>query len=174
MNRISQLLSALSMALLLAAPAAAQQLYVHGGVGFPTSSAFNDAYNTGFTVGLGVGVPITTTLEGVVRGSYDRFGLDGEFNGGDFAAYSATGNLKVKMPLENAQFAPYILGGAGVFRLGVEDNYETKIGLQFGAGVDVLRMRRVNFMLEPNYVLVFHEGENTQYFPIRLGAAIGL
>jgi hypothetical protein len=29
-------------------------------------------------------------------------------------------------------------------------------------------------MVEPNYVLVLNEGENTQYFPVRVGAAIQL
>jgi hypothetical protein len=158
---------------LAALPTMAQQLYIHGGADFPSSSSFNDSYKAGFNVGIGVGVPIVSQLEGVVRANLDRFendlaGLD------NFAAYSATGNLKLNAPIRNSRVLPYALSGAGIFRLGVENNYETEFGLQFGAGVTVRTSPRANLMVEPNYVLVLNEGENTQYFPVRVGAAIRL
>jgi len=33
---------------------------------------------------------------------------------------------------------------------------------------------KTHVLVEPNYVLVLNEGENTQYFPVRIGVAFGL
>lgn len=172
MNRTFLFLGLLAACAFAASPAMAQTVYLHGGAGFPSSSTFNDAYKAGFNAGIGVGLPITSQLEGVVRGSYDRFSSD--FSGlDDFSSYSATANLKLNAPTMNARFMPYALGGVGLFRLGVEDNFETEFGLQLGAGVGFQTSSRLALLIEPNYVLVFNEGDNTQYFPIRLGAAFG-
>jgi hypothetical protein len=174
MKRTLLLLGFLAAAAFAVSPALAQTLYLHGGAGFPSSSAFNDAYNAGFNAGVGIGFPITSSVEGVIRGSYDRFGND--VSGIDnFASYSATANLKVNAPTMNARrLMPYALGGAGLFRIGVENAFETEFGLQFGAGVGVRATPRVNLMVEPNYVVVLNDGESTQYFPIRLGLSYGL
>ncbi|MFB6098728.1 MAG: hypothetical protein ABEK84_06400 [Salinibacter sp.] len=69
---------------------------------------------------------------------------------------------------------PYALGGAGLFRLGVKDAYRTEFGLQLGAGIGLRTSPRMDLTLEPNFVLVRTEGENIQYFPIRLGASFAL
>jgi hypothetical protein len=173
MNRTLFLLGAIAALSLAALPATAQQLYLHGGAGFPSSSAFNDSYKAGFNLGVGVGVPIASQLEGVLRANLDRF--ENDLSGVDnFAAYSATGNLKLNAPLRDGRVTPYALSGAGIFRLGFEDNYETEFGLQFGAGLSIRTSPRADLLLEPNYVLVLNEGENTQYFPVRVGAAIRL
>jgi hypothetical protein len=172
MKRLS-LLFGLLAAVLLVSPATAQTLYVHGGAGFPSSTAFNDAYKTGFNVGAAIGVPITRQLEAVLMGRYDRFGSDVNLLD-DFSSYSATGNLKVNAPMMRGRVMPYALGGAGLFRLGIEDAFETEFGLQFGTGLSVRTSQRVNLLVEPNYILVLNEGENTQYFPIRIGASYRL
>jgi hypothetical protein len=173
MNRTLLLLGAIATFSLAAMPAMAQQLYIHGGAGFPSSSSFNDSYKAGFNAGIGVGIPIVSQLEGVVRANLDRFEND-QAGVGNFASYSATGNLKLNAPMRNARVMPYALSGAGLFRLGFENNYETEFGLQFGAGLSFRTSPRANLMVEPNYVLVLNEGENTQYFPVRVGAAIRL
>ncbi len=170
MKRQLLLLGALTAFLFAAAPATAQTLYVHGGAGFPSSSAFNDFYKTGFNAGIGVGLPITSQIEGVVRGSYDRFGND-LGGSGAFSSYSGTLNLKLNGSMTNNRIHPYALAGGGIFRLGVEENFDTELGAQFGAGLGVRTSPRITLMIEPNYVLVFNEGENTQYFPVRLAAA---
>ena len=173
MKRILFVLGTLAALSFAALPATAQQLYLHGGAGFPSSSSFNDSYKTGFNVGVGIGMPIVSQLEGVVRANLDRF--ENDLPGVDnFASYSATGNLKLNAPLRDGRVTPYALSGAGIFRLGFEDNYETEFGLQFGAGLSIRTSPRANLMVEPNYVLVLNEGENTQYFPVRVGAAIRL
>jgi opacity protein-like surface antigen len=173
MKRTLFLLGALAALSVAATPVTAQQLYLHGGAGFPSSSAFNDSYKAGFNVGVGVGVPITSQVEGVLRANLDRF--ENDLAGIDnFAAYSATGNLKLNAPMQGNRAMPYALGGAGLFRLGVQDNYETEFGLQVGAGLQIRTSPRANLMVEPNYVLVLNEGDNTQYFPVRFGAAIRL
>ena len=173
MKRTLLLLGTIATLSFAVMPVMAQQLYLHGGAGFPSSSAFNDSYKAGFNVGVGVGVPIGSQLEGVVRANLDRFEND-QVGVDNFASYSATGNLKLNLPVQNSRVAPYALGGAGIFRLGFENNYETEFGLQFGAGLNIRTAPRANLMVEPNYVLVLNEGENTQYFPVRVGAAIRL
>ncbi len=172
MKRLT-ILGFLAALVFAAAPAMAQTAYVHGGAGFPSSSGLNDAYKTGFNVGVGIGIPITSQLEGVVRGNLDRFNND--FAGiDDFASWSATGNLKLNGPMMTSRAMPYAIAGGGLFRLGVENAYETDLGLQFGAGLNIRTSPRTSLMVEPNYVLVFTEVENTHYLPIRVGAAIDL
>lgn len=185
-------LGALALLFMAASPALAQNLYVHGGPGFPSSSTFNDAYNTGFNVGLGVGIPITSRLEGVIMGRYDRFGLDAPsgqagqaIEGGAYSSLSGTMNLKINGPELSSRVASYGFGGAGIFRWATndieengtvtfEENSEVDFGLQFGAGLSFRMTSRSNLMVEPNYVVVFNEGENTHFFPLRLGVSFTL
>lgn len=175
MKRTLLLLGVLATFAFAASPALAQMIYVHGGAGFPSSSNFDNAYKAGFNAGIGVGIPITSNLEGVIRGNLDRFEND-QSGVDNFASYSATGNLKLNSPLLSNRFMPYALAGGGIFRRGVEDNYETEFGLQFGAGLSLRTSPRANLFVEPNYVLILDDvdGENTQYFPVRLGASFKL
>jgi opacity protein-like surface antigen len=173
MKRTLAVLSLLAAFGLAAGPSLAQTAYVHGGAGFPSSSNLNDSYKTGFNVGIGVGIPIASRLEGVIRGNLDRFEND-QSGVPNFASYSGTANLKLNGPMLNRNVMPYALAGGGLFRLGVENNYETEFGLQFGAGLGFKTSPRVNLLVEPNYVLVFSEGEDTQYFPVRVGASFAL
>jgi hypothetical protein len=172
MTRMFSVLATLAMMAFVAAPATSQTLYLHGGAGFPSSSGFNDAYKAGFNASAGLGYEINSILEGMVQGTVDRFENDlvGVRN---FSAWSATGNLKLNGPEFGSRFTPYALGGAGIYRLGVQDNFETEFGLRVGAGLAVQTTPRTHLLLEPNYVLVLNEGDNTQYVPVRLGAAIG-
>lgn len=182
MKRILFFLGVLAAFALGASPAMAQMLYVHGGAGFPSSSNFSDAYNTGFNLGVGAGLPITPQFEGVVMGRYDRFGLDAPsgIDGGAFSSLSATANLKYNVGTTMARVMPYGYGGVGLFRLATSDidsgpatidgDSEVNFGLQFGAGLSYKVSPRTNLLIEPNYVLVFNEGENTTFFPVRIGA----
>lgn len=173
MKRLLVLLSALAMAAFMAGPVSAQSLYIHGGAGVPSSDAFSNSHETGFDLGVSVGYPLTNYLEGLVRGSYDRFqnktGISNEFS-----SWSATANLKLKAPVQRSRFMPYALAGGGLYHLGFEGNLESKFGMAFGAGVDIRTSRRVNLMVEPSYSLVFTEGENIQFFPLRAGASVRL
>lgn len=171
-RRVFLLLGLLVAFAFAAIPAAAQTVYIHGGAGFPSSSGLNDAYKAGFNAGIGIGIPITSNVEALVRGNFDRFEND-LVGVGNFASYSGTANLKLNGP-QNGRVMPYALGGGGLFRLGVEDAYETEFGLQFGAGLGIRTTPRTHLMIEPNYVLVLNEGENAQYFPVRVGMAVGL
>lgn len=183
---ILSLFGLLFMALFAASPAAAQQLYVHGGVGFPSSSSFSESYKTGFNAGIGVGIPVANQLEGVLMGRYDRFGLDlgDSFDGGAFSTLSATANLKLNGPMMSRRAMPYAFGGGGIFRSAIgdlesdgqtaESDSEVDFGLQFGAGLSIALAPRTSLLVEPNYVIILNEGENTQYFPVRLGVSRGL
>lgn len=185
MKRTAFFLGAL-LTLFVATPAAAQTLYLHGGADFPSSSAFNDAYQTGFNAGIGGGLAITENVEGVLMGRYNRFGLDlpGDFDGGAFSTLSATANLKLNGPMVSRRVMPYAFGGGGIFRSAISDlesngitaenDSEVDFGLQFGAGLSVGMTPRTSLLIEPNYVVILNEGENTQYFPVRLGVSLGL
>jgi hypothetical protein len=173
MRRALFLLSLLAALVVTTAPATAQVVYIQGGAGFPSSSGLNDAYKTGFNAGLGIGLPITSNVEAMVRGTLDRF--ENDVSGvGNFASYSATGNLKLNGSHMNNRVMPYALAGGGLFRLGVEDAYSSEFGLQFGAGLGIRTTPNTHLLVEPNYVLVLNEGDNTQYFPVRFGVAFGL
>lgn len=187
-QRVFGILGALILALFATSPAAAQQLYVHGGADFPTSSAFNESYKTGFNAGLGMGIPLANRLEGVLMGRYDRFGMDApsetNIDGGAFSSLSATANLKLNGPIVSSRLMPYGFAGTGLFRTAISDitsgslssegDSEVDLGLQFGAGLSIGMSPRAHLLVEPNYVLVFNEGENTSFFPIRIGASFGL
>ena len=173
MRRALFLLSLLAALVVTTTPASAQVVYIQGGAGFPSSTGLNDAYKAGWNAGLGIGIPITQNLEGMVRGNIDRF--ENDVSGvGNFASYSATGNLKLNGPQMNNRVMPYALAGGGLFRLGVEDAYSSEFGLQFGAGLGIRTTPNSHLLVEPNYVLVLNEGDNTQYFPVRFGVAFGL
>jgi opacity protein-like surface antigen len=159
--------------LLMTVPAAAQTVYVHGGAGLPSSSELNDTQKVGYNAGIGIGFPLTRGLEGVLRGNLDRFENDVQ-GVGNFVALSGTANVKANAPARDKRWSPYALAGGGAFRLGTEDNYNTEFGLQFGAGLRFQTAPNASLLVEPNYVLVFNEGDNTQYFPIRFGAALTL
>ena len=173
MRRILFLLSVLAALVVTTTPATAQVVYIQGGAGFPSSTGLNDVYKTGFNAGLGIGIPITSNVEGLVRGTLDRF--ENDLAGvGNFASYSATANLKLNGPQRNGRVMPYALAGGGLFRLGVEDAYSSELGLQFGAGLGIRTAPNTHLLVEPNYVLVLNEGENTQYFPVRFGVGYRL
>lgn len=173
MRHVLLLLSLLAALVVTTSPATAQVVYIQGGAGFPNSSGLNDAYKTGFNAGLGIGIPITSNVEGLVRGTLDRF--ENDLAGvGNFASYSATANLKLNGPHMNNRVMPYALAGGGWYRLGVEDAYSNELGLQFGAGLGIRTAPNTHLLVEPNYVLVLNEGDNTQYFPVRFGVAFSL
>lgn len=188
MKQILFLLGIFVAIFFVARPAAAQSIYVHGGAAFPSSSSFNDAYKTGFNAGLGIGIPVHSQIEGVLMARYDRFGLDApsgvDIDGGAFSSLSATANLKLNGPTMTSRVAPYGFAGAGVFRTAVGDqesgsvslegDSEVDFGLQFGAGLSFGMSPRANLLVEPNYVLVFSEGERTTFLPVRIGASFGL
>lgn len=173
MKRLLAPFCVVAMAIFLASPVSAQTLYVHGGAGFPSSEAFSNSHSTGFDIGVGIGYPLTTYLEGLVRGNYNRF--DSDFSAVEpFTSWSGSANLKLKAPVHRSRFMPYALAGGGIYHLGVKDNLESKFGMQFAVGVDVRTTSRVNLMVEPNYNVVFTDNESIQFFPIRVGAGIRL
>lgn len=149
----------------------AQTIYLHGGAGFPRSSAFDATHLSGINAGVGVGVPVSSQFEILFRGSYDRFGAD-LANSKTFSSYSTTAHLKWTAPLAN-RLHPYALMGAGNF-VEVEGPFEFELGLSFGAGISARTSPRAALFVEPNYVLVFNEGEYRTYIPVRLGMAVHL
>ena len=169
------------------------KVYIGGGASMPNAPAsFSDSYRTGPNVTVGIGLPLFPFTEGVLAARYDRFGLDGAYtgfsvDGGTLSVLSGSLNLKINPPLP-APISPYAIGGVGVYRstvgevtvsgtggslsLGLEG--DTNLGANLGVGLTFDLMPLVDLYIEPQYVIVFSEGEDMKYYPIRAGLAIGL
>lgn len=171
MKRSLFLLSIL-FALIAISDVQAQTLYLHGGAGFPRSSTFEATHLAGVNAGIGVGIPLSSRFEFLLRGTYDRFGTN-HAESKPFSSYSTTAHLKWSHLVTDARLRPYAMAGAGNF-MEVEGPFAFELGLSFGAGVSVRTSPRTRFAIEPNYLLVFTEGENRTYVPVRLGVAYNL
>ena len=75
--------------------------------------------------------------------------------------------------MTDTRLRPYAMTGAGNF-MEVEGTFAFELGLSFGAGISVRTSPRPRFQIEPNYLLVFTDGENRMYVPVRLGVAYSL
>lgn len=163
------------------------KVYVGAGASMPnTPTGFSDAYKTGLNAVVGLGLPLFPFTEGVVAARYDRFALDGDVSGVSvddaFSVLSGSFNLKINPPLP--KLSPYAIGGLGVYRTttgaltvsggDVELEGETNLGANLGVGLAFDLVPLVDLFVEPQYVVIFTEGENTTYYPVRAGLAIGL
>lgn len=166
------------------------KVYIGGGASMPdTPASFSDSYNTGLNLTVGVGLPLFPFTEGVIAARYDRFGLDEAFTGGvsiddgTLSVFSGSFNLKISPPM--LAISPYAIGGVGVYRtttgeVSLSDDGsvgldgETNLGANIGVGLTFDLVPLVGLFIEPQYVVIFTEGESTTYYPIRAGLAIGL
>jgi len=149
-----------------------QTLYLHGGAGFPRSSTFDATHLAGVNAGIGVGIPLSSRFEFLFLGTYDRFGTN-HTESRPFSSYSTTAHLKWRPLMTATRLRPYAMAGAGNF-MEVEGPFAFELGLSFSAGLSVRTSPQTRFEIEPNYLLVFTEGENRMYVPVRLGVAYSL
>lgn len=166
------------------------KVYVGGGASMPNApEAFSESYNMGPNLTAGIGLPLFPFTEGVVVARYDRFGLDDDFAGGvsiddgTLSVFSGSFNLKVSPPM--LAISPYAIGGVGVYRTTTGEvtlsddgsvglDGETNLGANLGVGLTFDLVPLLGLFVEPQYVVIFNEGENTTYYPLRAGLAIGL
>jgi len=201
--RRNSVLLALAAAAFAAAPAHAQvplarpiTFGVAGGATQPLGD-FNDAAKTGFTGMLSVGLQPPAQAFGLrVDGMYHRFGLDVErfvedelpegveFDGN---ANILAGVASVVLTVSNAAgVRPYLIGGGGLYRLGVdvevradgetlaEDESQTDFGLAGGGGI-AFPLGGFNAFVEARIHSVFSGGDddeesgNTNFIPVVFG-----
>ena len=177
MNRF--VLSTLFAATTLAAAPAAQaqaglltgfQIGAAAGVAIPTGD-FADSNKMGYNVTLAVGVRPAYAPVGVrLEAAYNQFGFEG--GGGNVNVPAFTGNLIFGLPV--ATFSPYVIGGAGLYRVGVDldgaDNVaENHFGFNIGGGIKIPISRSFETFIEARYNRVSIDGENIAFVPITIG-----
>ena len=111
-------------------------------------------------------------------------GSDVSISGGSADILTIAVNLKVSTGSVDSKAVPYLTAGAGLFRLSASDatfvgsgqtisqefgEAEHKIGLSFGAGLNLNLTDRSGIFVEAKYEIGLTEDETTQYIPLRIG-----
>lgn len=144
--------------------------------------------NTGFTVAGSVGIsPVNSPVSYRLEAQYTRFGLEPEGRygpggapetaDGHLSSLSGTGNVVLVVPTAG-RLRPYLIGGAGVYRLTSDiiqepnstfgPNSVTKFGLNGGAGVE-LAVGPLRTFVEARYHSVFDVEGRANFVPLTLG-----
>jgi hypothetical protein len=144
------------------------QFGIAAGAALPMSD-FSDFFNTGFngTVTLGLN-PALIPLGVRVDGAYNQFGakdVDGSAN-----ISSLTGNLVYSIP--STAVSPYLIGGIGVYHLGLSDELggdsENDFGWNIGGGIK-MPLSGFDTFIEARYNQVQTSGTSTKFIPITFG-----
>jgi opacity protein-like surface antigen len=142
------------------------------GVGFPTSDLGNAA-NTGFNVTVALGysprlLPIGLRAEA----GYNEFG--NQVGGGNTNIAAFTGNAIFALPA--AGFTPYVIGGAGLYRVGARafgnSGSENDFGFNIGGGVKIPLSSSFETFVEARYNRVSLSGNNSgslSFVPVTVG-----
>lgn len=144
--------------------------------------------NTGFTIAGSVGImPVNSPVSYRLEVQYTRFGLDpqGRYGGGGapetadghLSSLSGIGNVVLVVPIAS-RIRPYLIGGAGVYRLTSDiiqepnstygPNGVTKFGLNGGAGVE-LAFGPLRTFVEARYHNAFSSGSDVSFIPVTIG-----
>ena len=141
------------------------------GIAFPTGDLGN-ATNTGYNVTLAVGynpqaAPVGLRLEG----AYNEFG--NQVGGGNTNIAAFTGNAVFALPASG--FTPYIIGGAGLYRVGANDTFgntasENDFGFNVGGGVKLPLSNSFETFVEARFNRVsISGGGNLSFIPVTVG-----
>jgi opacity protein-like surface antigen len=144
------------------------QIGVAAGAALPMSD-FSDFFNTGFNGTLTLGLnPALIPLGIRIDGAYNQFGakdVDGSSN-----VSSLTGNLVYSMP--STGVSPYLIGGVGVYRIGLSDELggdsENDFGWNIGAGIK-MPLSGFDTFIEARYNQVQTQDISTKFIPITFG-----
>jgi len=190
MTRTSMLRSAVSIAFAaVAMPAMAQRGAVSQAAGIvPTAYSFSAGAGLSNPTGdVGESLNMGITLQGSVNvrtaalpfglrfdGMYHRFGFNEDVGvKGNANILGGTANAVFTMVPASSPLRPYFMGGLGLYRAsysvrGGDDDSETRLGLQGGAGVDFgIGTRRA--FVEARYHNILTSDESTSMFPIVFG-----
>jgi hypothetical protein len=144
------------------------QFGVAGGAAIPMSD-LSDFFSTGFngTVTLGLN-PALIPLGVRVDGAYNRFSGKGLASGTDATVWSVTGNLVYSIP--STGVSPYLIGGAGLYNLGVNDgsSSENDFGWNIGGGIK-MPLSGFDTFIEARYNQAQTSGTSTKFIPITFG-----
>jgi hypothetical protein len=153
----------------LASSTAAQSgvtLSLAGGVALPLGS-FGDLANLGWHGQASLGLsslmqPIGLRLDG----AYHRF--EAESVGVSTIIIPVTLNLSYRLPLTDSPLSPYLIAGAGVYRVdcadGVDCDADNRFGWSAGLGTKVAALR-LKWFLEARY----HGAGSVKFVPFTLG-----
>ncbi len=184
MNRL--ILSTLVVAGIVAAPAARAQslsnpFQVGGaaGIAFPTSDLGNSV-NTGFNVTVALGYSPPALPVGLrAEAGYNELGFQRGEGNINIAAF--TGNAIFALPA--AGFTPYVIGGAGLYRVGVSapavqvngqsafsiTTSENDFGFNIGGGVKLPLSSSFETFVEARYNRVSAIGGSQSFIPVTVG-----
>ena len=162
-------------------PAAAQSVLVGGGAAVPLG-LLNTATNTGAHGLAAISIaPAILPVSIRIDGMYGRFGLSHNDIDGHFSVLHSTANAVYQFPgHETTTIRPYLIGGLGVYSykfitdlpVGRQDEAHTDIGINGGAGVDIVA-GALGVFAETRYHSVMIRGENPEYLPVTVGIRHG-
>lgn len=159
------------------APAKPIDIFLGGGIGFPSSpSMFSDGWKMGFH-GLG-GIDFNLPMLKVTgKAEYHTFPFDwGSSDGSGFAlnALMIGADVKYAFGVPAAPAKPFVMGGLGMANVTFSDatsgdvtitfDSETKLYFEIGGGVEFNK-----FFAMIRYVNISTSGEATAFIPISVG-----
>ena len=125
-----------------------------------------------------------TVREDKAAASVGRRDTGYDVAGGRITVLSVTGNLKAYLTPHAPRTRPYIYGGGGLYKLGVDGQGisvgymviplalpqdESTLCAQFGAGTEIAASTTLNILIEGRYLIGFTEDESRQTIQLRLG-----
>jgi opacity protein-like surface antigen len=146
------------------------------GVAIPTGDLGDIAdmgYNATFFVGYNPAfLPVGLRFEA----AYNEFGIDEDLADGSINIPSFTANAIFKLP--TGGFTPYVIGGAGLYRVGAEDDFfgtsesDNRFGWNAGGGISMpLSGFKVFIEARFNQVMGEDGSESLTFVPIVFGAS---
>ncbi len=111
-------------------------------------------------------------------------GQDLSLSGGTLIHLNVLGNFRHNLKSVDEGASPFVIGGVGISRLSASDitvagggqvvtepidDSSTKLGISFGAGVDIPAGEKFGIFIELKYGIGFTENESTQTLPVRVG-----
>ena len=142
-----------------------------GGIAFPTGD-LGGASNTGYNIALAVGYrPQYTPFAIRAEAAWNQFGAS--TGGGNFNIPAFTGNIEVGLPV-GTSFAPYAIGGAGLYRPnfdfagGGSTRTENHFGWNVGGGVKI-PLSGFKTFIEARYNSVNINGGTLSFVPLTFG-----
>jgi hypothetical protein len=143
------------------------QVSIAGGAALPVAS-FGEVNKAGWHGQLSFGIsslmqPIGLRLDV----AHYRFEADSDA-GPTTAVTPATLNLSYRLPMTNSPLSPYLIAGAGLYRVecveGVDCGTDNRFGWSAGLGTRLAALR-MKWFLESR----FHAAGNVRFVPIALG-----
>jgi opacity protein-like surface antigen len=145
-----------------------------GGIAFPTGDLGN-VTNTGYNIGVLVGYrPQYSSFALRAEAAYNSFGCEDGAACNNINIPAFTGNIEVGLPL-GMSFAPYVIGGAGLYRPNVDfgnlgsSNLENRFGWNIGGGVNIPFSSSFKTFIEARYHSVRLDNGTSSFVPITFG-----